>query len=95
MYRADMANRALTHQKRTAVGLNPRRSESTAERRTEAAPLEPLRRELVAPLERRTGSDGRHETVIPQLKLYRFSHPPEPLQVLQEAAVHVVDEAYT
>jgi len=90
MNRADMANRALTHQKRAAVRLNPRRSESTAERRTEAAPLEPLRRELVALLERRTGSDGRHETVIPQLKLYRFSHPTEPLQVLQEAAAYVV-----
>lgn len=38
MYRADMANRALTHQKRAAVRLNPRRSESTAERRTEAGP---------------------------------------------------------
>jgi AraC-like DNA-binding protein len=52
--------------------------------------LEPLCRELVALLERRTGSDGGHETLIPQLKLYRFSHPTEPLQVLQEAAVYVV-----
>ncbi len=41
-------------------------------------------------LERRTGSDGRHETAIPELKLYRFSHPTEPAPVLQEPAVYVV-----
>ena len=36
------------------------------------------------------GSDGRHETAIPQLKLYRYSHPTEPTYVLQEPAVYVV-----
>ena len=41
-------------------------------------------------LERRMGSDGRHETAIPELKLYRFSHPTEPPPVLQEPAVYVV-----
>ena len=35
-------------------------------------------------------TDGRHESVIPQLKLYRFPHPTEPLQVLHKAAAYVV-----
>ena len=52
--------------------------------------VEALRGELARLLERRTGSDGRHETAIPELKLYRFSHPTEPAPVLQEAAVYVV-----
>jgi AraC-like DNA-binding protein len=51
---------------------------------------ESLRMELVRLLERRTGSDGRHETAIPQLTLYRFSEPTEPTVVLQEPAVYVV-----
>ena len=51
---------------------------------------EALRSELATLLARRTGVDGRHETAIPQLKLYRFSHPTEPAPVLQEPAVYVV-----
>jgi AraC-like DNA-binding protein len=51
---------------------------------------ETARIELVRLLERRTGTDGRHETSIPQLKLYRFSEPTEPAVVLQEPAVYVV-----
>lgn len=57
---------------------------------SEAIRVEALRSELARLLGRRTGSDGRHETVIPELKLYRFSHPTEPAPVLQEAAVYVV-----
>ena len=56
----------------------------------EAVRLEALRGELVGLLERRTDADGRHETAIPALKLYRFSHPTEPAPVLQEPAVYVV-----
>ena len=56
----------------------------------EATRGESLRTELVELLERRTGTDGRHETVIPELKLYRFSKPSEPAVVLQEPAVYVV-----
>jgi AraC-like DNA-binding protein len=52
--------------------------------------METLRRELAALLERRTDSDGMHETSIPALKLYRFSHPTEPAHAMQEAAVYVV-----
>ena len=51
---------------------------------------ETLQAELVELLERRTGSDGRHETAIPALRLYRFSGPTEPTYVLQEPAVYVV-----
>ncbi|HYE58951.1 MAG TPA: AraC family transcriptional regulator [Rhodothermales bacterium] len=37
-----------------------------------------------------TGTDGRHDTAIPGLTLYRFSHPTDPAYVLQEPAVYVV-----
>jgi AraC-like DNA-binding protein len=46
--------------------------------------------ELAKLLERRTGSDGRHDTTIPELRFYRFSQPTEPTHVLQEPAVYVV-----
>ena len=60
---------------------------SLTERDPEAVRLETLRRELVGLLDRRTSSDGRHETAIPDLRLYRFSNPTEPAPVLQEPAV--------
>lgn len=62
----------------------------SAARDPEAIRLEALRVELAGILERRTGSDGGHETEIPALKLWRFSHPTEPAHALQEAAVYVV-----
>jgi AraC-like DNA-binding protein len=46
--------------------------------------------ELAALLDRRTGTDGGHETAIPQLKFWRFSNPTEPAQVVQQPAVYVV-----
>lgn len=52
--------------------------------------VEALQSELATLLGRRTGSEGRHDTAIPQLKLYRFSHPTEPAHFLQEPAVYVV-----
>ena len=60
----------------------------------EAIRVEALRAELAGLLERRTASDGRHETAIPQLKLYRYSHPTEPTYVLQgrEALTPVFDD---
>jgi AraC-like DNA-binding protein len=70
--------------------FNPGGGDSAAERAAEAMRVEALRGELVRLLEGRTGSDGRHETAIPELKLYRFSHPTEPVHVLQEPAVYVV-----
>jgi AraC-like DNA-binding protein len=46
--------------------------------------------ELARLLERRTGSDGGHETVIPQLTLWRFSHPTDATPGMQQPAVYVV-----
>jgi AraC-like DNA-binding protein len=66
------------------------RDGSTAELDPEAVRVEALRGELVRLLDRRTGSDGMHETRIPELKLYRFSHTTDPLHVLYEPAVFVV-----
>lgn len=66
------------------------RGPDSAALKPEATRLEMLRTELVELLERRTGSDGQHETAIPELKLYRFSQPTDPAMVLQEPAVYVV-----
>ena len=51
------------------------------------------------------GSDGGHETAIPELKFWRFSNPTEPAQIIQQPAVYIVvqgrkqvtvgDETYT
>ncbi len=61
------------------------------DRSGEAGGTQALLGELIEMLARRTaGSDGRHETAIPSLRLYRFSHPTEPAPVLQEPAVYVV-----
>ncbi|HEX8360046.1 MAG TPA: AraC family transcriptional regulator [Longimicrobium sp.] len=60
------------------------------DRGEEAGWKDALLAELVERLGGRTGSDGRHETAIPSLTLYRFSHPTEPAPVLQEPAVYVV-----
>ncbi len=46
--------------------------------------------ELAGLLERRTGTDGTHETAISELRLYRFSNPTEPVHLLQQPAVYVV-----
>jgi AraC-like DNA-binding protein len=46
--------------------------------------------ELAWLLERRTGTDGGHETAIPALALWRFSHPTELTPGLQQPAVYVV-----
>ena len=69
----------------SARGSDPAADPDSAPIRVEAP-----RSELVALLERRTGSDGMHETAVPALKLYRFSQPTRPMPVLQESAVYVV-----
>ena len=46
--------------------------------------------ELARVLDRRTVTDGGHDTAIPELKLYRFSNPTESAQMLQQPAVYVV-----
>jgi AraC-like DNA-binding protein len=52
--------------------------------------MEGARLELVDLLDRRTRTDGRHETAIPELKLYRFSQPNGPEYFLEEPSVYVV-----
>ena len=69
------------------------------------SPNEGLCGQLAALLDRRTGSDGGHETAIPELRFWRFSNPTEPAQVIQQPAVYIVvqgrkqitvgDETYT
>src|SRR4051812_47121708 len=46
--------------------------------------------ELASLLQRRAGSDGGHETAIPALTLWRFSHPTELTPGIQQPAVYVV-----
>jgi hypothetical protein len=70
--------------------FSPIGTDSAAALTPEAPRAETLRAELGALLERRTGSDGRHEAAIPELKLYRFSQLTEPAVVVQEQAVYVV-----
>jgi AraC-like DNA-binding protein len=72
------------------MALDSGGSNPATERDPEAVRAEALLGELAGLMERRMGSDGRHDTAIPQLKLYRFSHPTEPAPVLQEPAVYVV-----
>ena len=84
-----MANRSSAQRKPGATTLNRSRSDS-GERADEVAVGEALRRELVKLLDRRTKSEGRNETVIPQLKFYRFSQPIESANILMEPAVYVV-----
>lgn len=68
----------------------PGRSHSAMQDAPESVREEALRSELVQRLALRTGSDGRHETAIPALLLYRYSLPTQPAAVLQEPAVYVV-----
>jgi AraC-like DNA-binding protein len=84
-----MANNLSTHRKRAATQFNRSRSES-AEREETVVVAEALRRELAKVLERRTNSEGRNETAITELKLYRYSQPTESATILMEPAVYVV-----
>jgi AraC-like DNA-binding protein len=78
------ANRAGAAAKRVRNGSRLAKRDQDIGLRT------PARRELVALLRRRTGSEGQNETAIPALKFYRYSQPTEPANVLMEPAVYVV-----
>lgn len=84
-----MSNRSSAQRKRTVATFNRGRGRS-AERGEEVVSGEALRRELVQLLERRTNSEGRNETAIPELKFYRYSQPTESANILMEPAVYVV-----
>jgi AraC-like DNA-binding protein len=64
--------------------------ESAAGEARDAVRVAALCAQLAGLLERRTGSDGGHETAVPELTLWRFSNPTEPAQVIQQPAVYVV-----
>jgi AraC-like DNA-binding protein len=81
-----MPDPTLSERKRAATS----RGSVTATSGSKTASSGVLLRELVALIGRRTGDDGGYETLIPQLKFWRFSNPSEPLVVLQEAAVYIV-----
>ena len=66
------------------------RPDPIAQRSPEVLAVEALRGELARRIERWASSDGRHETAIPQLRLYRASQPTEPAPFVQAAAVYVV-----
>src|SRR5688500_4807917 len=89
MYRPGVQEMVYAAGKR-AMKFDSGGSGSAAVGDPDAVRLEALRGELAALLERRTHAHGGHETAIPALKLWRFSHPTEPAPVLQEPAVYVV-----
>jgi AraC-like DNA-binding protein len=84
-----VANRSPTHRKRAATRFSRGRSNS-AERREQVVVGEALRLELAKLLERRAIFEGRNETAIPELTLYRYSQPTESANILMEPAVYVV-----
>jgi AraC-like DNA-binding protein len=85
-----MANRPDAPQPNSAIARTSRASNPAAALVDEQTRIDELCRELSALLDRRTVTDGGHETAIPELKLYRFSNPTEPAQALQQPAVYVV-----
>jgi AraC-like DNA-binding protein len=85
-----MPNRPPSQGPRPAATPHPGASGATAPEARDATRVAALCAELAGVLERHTGSDGGHETAIPELTLWRFSHPTEPTPVLQQPAVYVV-----
>jgi AraC-like DNA-binding protein len=89
-YRALMMNRAPS-QAPSAADTSPSSSPSTAaDEASFAERRAALCAELASLLQRRTGSDGGHETAIPALALWRYSHPTELTPGIQQPAVYVV-----
>jgi AraC-like DNA-binding protein len=90
VYHACMANRMRTQASHPANTLHPVGSDAFAPEAQGATRVAALCAELARLLDRRTGSDGGHETAIPELKFWRFSNPTEPAPVLQQPAIYVV-----
>ena len=86
---AGMANRPMSVQSSREKTIT-RGARSRADKAHEETRIKDLCSELAAVLNRRTVTDGGHETAIPELKFYRFSNPTEPTPVLQQPAVYVV-----
>ena len=88
-YRASMANRSSTRRKRGTPKVNRGRSGS-AQREKKVGLGAAKSLELANLLQRQTTTEGRNETPIPQLKLYRYSQPTESANVFMEPGVYVV-----
>lgn len=84
-----MTNRSSSHRKRATTTLN--RGRSRPRERDRGVELgDAPRRELVELLERRTGTEGRNETALPELNLYRYSQPTVSANIVMEPGVYVV-----
>jgi AraC-like DNA-binding protein len=89
-YPARMPNRPRSQGPGQAIPPHSGESRAAAPQAQEARHVAALCAELAGLLEQRTGSDGGHETAIPELTLWRFSNPTEAAPVLQQPAVYVV-----
>ena len=87
-YRAGMGNKSSAHRKRATTSIRSR--SDSAVPGEDVVLAEALRRELVKLLVRRTTSEGRNDTAIPELRCYRYSQPTESANILMEPAVYVV-----
>ena len=85
-----MTNRTLSRPPSAAATAASRAPGATAGEVPFAERRAALCAELAGLLQRRTGSDGGHETAIPALALWRFSHPTELTPGLQQPAIYVV-----
>src|SRR5215211_6343468 len=84
-YRPPMANEpALRRGSAVTAASHSSRMESAVGETRDAVRVAALCAELARLLGRWTGSDGGHETAIPQLTLWRFSNPTDPAPVMQE-----------
>ena len=70
--------------------LHPGGLDASAPEAQRARRVAALCAELARLLDRRTGEDGKQDTAIPELTLWRFSNPTEPAPILQQPAVYVV-----
>src|SRR5688500_786415 len=90
-YPASMTSRTLPEQPSAArTSSSPASGTAAASQVPFAERRAALCAELALLLQRRTGADGGHETGIPALALWRFSHPTELTPGLQQPAVYVV-----
>jgi AraC-like DNA-binding protein len=85
-----MTNRTLSRRPSAAAAAASSVPVSAAEEVAFAERRVALCAEIAGLLERRTGSDGGHETAIPQLTFWRFSRPTDAMPGMQQPAVYVV-----
>ena len=85
-----MSNRPRARRAGPAAPPHSGASNVTAPDAPDATRRAALCAELAELISRWTGTDGGHETAIPELAFWRFSHPTEPAPVLQQPAVYVV-----